>query len=82
MEKVDPPRTKEDDGRLSETKEESELGQNSKKGIDKTTAVKDTRLSLKSMERVDSKTKKSSYDTKVDDDANLASGDKKAAEQH
>ena len=34
------------------------------------------------MERVDPKTKKSSYDTKVDDDANLAAGDKKSAEQH
>ena len=77
MGKVDPPRTKEDDARLSETKEESEVGENSKKGVDKTTSVKDTRLAVEGMERVDPKTKKASYDTKVDDDANLAAGDKK-----
>ena len=33
MEKVDPSMTKEDDDRLSETKEESEVGDNSKKEL-------------------------------------------------
>ena len=43
----------EDDARLSESKEKSEVGENTKKGVDKTSAVKDTRLSAEGMEKVD-----------------------------
>ena len=53
-----------DDTRLSESKKKSEVGENTKKGVEKTLAVKDTRLSAEGMEKVD-------YPRYKEDDARL-----------